>query len=100
MNRTHCRPAAVTAAFLLAFPMALSAQTAPPATPPDASATTMGPSSTLDTHHANPGVPAAAAAFDGQRAAPMDKQGSASVAKADRDFMHKAAGAGMYEVEV
>ena len=99
MNRTHCRPAAVTAAFLLAFPMALSAQTAPPATPPDASATTIGPSSTIDTH-ANPDVPAAAAASDGQRAATMNKQGSASVAKADRDFMHKAAGAGMYEVEV
>ena len=102
MNRIYCRPAVVTAAFMLAFPMSLPAQTAPAATPPDASATTIGPSSTIDTH-ANPGVPAAAAASAGQRNgtnAAMSKKGNASVAKADRDFMLKAAGAGMYEVEV
>ena len=102
MNRIYCRPAVLTAAFMLAFPMALSAQTAPAATPPDASATTLGPSSTIDTH-ANPGVPAAAAASAGQRNATnatMNKQGNAAVVKADRDFMRKAAGAGMYEVEV
>ncbi|MBP7606202.1 MAG: DUF4142 domain-containing protein [Giesbergeria sp.] len=102
MNRIHCRPSLITAALVLAFPLALSAQTAPAAaTRPDASATTIGPSSTIDTH-ANPGVPAAGAASDGQRNAALNRQGNgnAAVAKADRDFMHKAAGAGLYEVEV
>lgn len=100
MIRIACRPNMIAAALVLAFPLVLSAQTAPAAaTRPDASATTAGPSSNADTH-ANPGVAAAGATFDGQRTGKMNRQGNVSVAKADRDFMHKAAGAGMYEVEV
>ena len=100
MNRIAFRPAWITAAFVLVFPVALSAQTAPAAaTRSDASAPTAGPSSKADTH-ANPGVAPAAATFDGQRTGTMDRQGNASVAQADRDFMRTAAGAGMYEVEV
>ena len=93
------RPNVLAAAIWLSVPMALSAQTAPARTP-DASTTTTGASSTSATH-ANPGVASAAGAFDGQRTTAMNQQGNASsVAKADRDFLRTAAGAGMYEVEV
>ena len=89
MYRFDFRPALLTAAFALAFPMALSAQTAPGATKPDARST-----------RANSGVPAASGALEGERAATLNSQGNVSADKADRDFMRAAAGAGLYEVAV